>query len=72
MTFYLAYMVQVMLAPHPWQVRSVAMAACRAGAWARVLRKGNAQKESVVQIGMIGLGRRGAHMVRRLLATGHE
>src|SRR5262249_53373386 len=29
-------------------------------------------KESVMQIGMIGLGRMGANMVRRLLAGGHR
>jgi 6-phosphogluconate dehydrogenase len=34
--------------------------------------KWSAQKESVMQIGMIGLGRMGANMVRRLLAAGHE
>src|SRR5262245_21149815 len=39
---------------------------------ARGVRSAAPAKESAMQLGMIGLGRMGANMVRRLLNAGHE
>src|SRR5438105_2026980 len=39
------------------------------GSWARSCRQ---NKESCMQLGMIGLGRMGANMVRRLIKGGHQ
>src|SRR5271163_1381817 len=44
------------------------------GRWARLwnLRPRPRRKEESMQLGMIGLGRMGSNMVRRLIKAGHE